>query len=250
LFLLVIVLPIHHLKGINMKKIIFAGLALLFVFTGFSQSPDENRQTRNVSGFHGVAVSGGIDLFLSAGPESVAITASNSSIRDHIKTEVENGILRIYMDHNGSWHLGNPKMKAYVSIPALKNLEASGGSDVYLQNQMTSSDLEISLSGGSDLKGKLNANHLVIKQSGGSDVDISGTVQKLDVDASGGSDLNGYGLVTEFASLHASGGCDSHLTVNKELRIVASGDSDVSYRGTASVKEIKTSGSSAVTHKD
>ena len=100
------------------------------------------------------------------------------------------------------------------------------------------------------MKGKLNANHLVINQSGGSDVDISGNVQKLDVDASGGSELAGYGLVVDYASLNASGGCDSKLTVNKELRIVASGGSEVYYKGSASVKEIKSSGSSSVTHKD
>jgi len=246
----VFVLPKHHLKGYIMKKIILTGFTLFLILAGFSQSAEDNRQTRNVSGFHGVTVSGGIDLFLSAGPESVAVTASTTSVRDHIKTEVENGILHIYLERNWSAPMGNPKMKAYVSVPDLKSLEGSGGSDIYLQNQINGSDLNISLSGGSDLKGKLNANHLVIKQSGGSDVDLSGNVKQLDVEASGGSDLSGYGLVTEFASLTASGGCDSHLTVNKELHIVASGGSDVSYKGMATVKEIKTSGSSSVNHKD
>jgi Putative auto-transporter adhesin, head GIN domain len=234
-----------------MKKLIFASLAILSLAAGYAQSGDDkNLQSRKVSGFQGIQVSGGIDLYLSSGPESVAVSASSTEIRDHIITEVINGNLRIHLEQNYHTYLQNPKMKAYVSISNLKDLDASGGSDVYIQNQINGTDIEIRLSGGSDLKGKLNANHLVINQSGGSDVNLSGNVKNLEVDASGGSDLGGYDLVTDYASVHASGGCDSHLTVNKELRIVASGGSDVSYKGTGSVKEVNSSGSSSVTRKD
>jgi hypothetical protein len=238
------------LKLLDMKKIIFASFTLLVMLAAYSQSDENPRQSRQVSGFHGIDISGGIDLYLSNGPESVTVSASRISVRDQIKTELENGILHIYMEKNWYHGWGSGHMKAFVSLPELKSLEASGGSDVYLQNQVTAGELQIRLSGGSDLKGKLNATHLVIKQSGGSDVNLSGNVQNLQVDASGGSDLNGYGLVTDYASVHASGGCDSHLTVNKELRIVASGGSDVSYKGNATVREINSSGSSSVTRKD
>lgn len=233
-----------------MKKIIFAALAVFSILAGYTQSGDKNLQTRQVSGFHGVEVSGGIDLYLSSGPESVAISADDTEVRDHIITEVVGGILRIHLKDNWRHEWGDSKMRAYVSTSNLKSLEASGGGNVSLQNQITAGDLKIDLSGGSGLKGKLNANHLIINQSGGSGVDISGNVQKLDVDASGGSGLAGYGLVVDYASLNASGGCESKLTVNKELRIVASGGSEVYYKGSASVKEIKSSGSSSVTHKD
>ena len=233
-----------------MKKFIITSFALLSLLTGFSQSGDENRQTRSVTGFRGVETSGGIDLYLSSGPESVSVSASSSTVRDHMVTEVVDGILRIHLEKN--WHggFGNPHMKAYVSISKLEKLGASGGGDITLQNEITGTDISIDLSGGSDLQGKLNANHLVINQSGGSDVKLSGNVQNLKVEASGGSDLEGYDLITDYASLNASGGSDSRLTVNKELRIVASGASDVSYKGTASVKEIISSGAISVTHKD
>ena len=233
-----------------MKKIILASLALLALSTAYSQSDNNNRQMRQVSAFHSIDVSGGIDLYLSNGPESVAVSASSNTVRDQIKTEVENGTLHIYMDKKGFYGIGSNHMKAFVSLPELKSLEASGGSDVFLQNKITGGDLQIRLSGGSDLKGELNAIHLAISQSGGSDVNLSGNVQNLQVEASGGSDLNGYDLVTDYASLNASGGSDSHLTVNKELRIVASGGSDVSYKGHGIVKELKSSGSSSVTRKD
>src|ERR1700690_870992 len=164
-----------------MKKFILSGIFLISLLAGYSQTGENNQQTRKVSGFQGIEVSGGIDLYLSSGPESVAVSASSISVRDHIITEVVNGTLRIHMEKNWFHEFGDSKRKAYVSIPKLKNLGASGGSDVYLQNEITGEDIDIDLSGGSDLKGKLNANHLFINQSGGSDVNISGNVQNLKV---------------------------------------------------------------------
>jgi hypothetical protein len=233
-----------------MKKIFLAMLLICSIIKVQSQDDEKNLQARKVSGFHGVEVSGGIDLYLSSGPESVSVSASSQTVRDHMITEVVDGVLRIHLEKN--WHpgFGNSKMRAYVSVSDLRNLGASGGGEIILKNQITAGDLDISLSGGSNLKGKLNANHLVISQSGGSDVDITGTVQKLDVDASGGSDLAGFDLVTDYLHLSASGGSDTKITVNKELSIDASGGSDVTYKGTAVVKQIKSSGSSSVTHKD
>ena len=59
-----------------MKKIVFAFLAMISILAVNAQSGEKNLQKRQVSGFHGVDVSGGIDLYLSYGTESVAISAS------------------------------------------------------------------------------------------------------------------------------------------------------------------------------
>ena len=235
------------IKCIHMKKMILAAFALLGVMSAFSQSTDEkNAQKRNVTGFQGIEISNGIDLYLTDGPESVSIYSSNNSIRDKIKTEVKGGILKIYLDNEDRRVPDNTHMKAFVSVNGLKSLSASGGCDVYLQNELKADHLDVRLSGGSDLKGKLTANELVMTQSGGSDVDISGTVKNLELNASGGSDLKGFDLVSDFASLIASGGSDCRLTVNREIRVMASGGSDVHYKGSASAKSISTSGSSSV----
>jgi hypothetical protein len=233
-----------------MKKIVFAFLSIISVFAVNAQSGEKKLQTRRVSGFHGVDVSGGIDLYLSSGSESVAISASSAEVRDHIVTEVEGGILRIYMERNWSNDRDGGKVKAYVSISNLKSLEGSGGGDIIFENLIKTDDLDLHLSGGGSLKGKLNANHLVIDQSGGSGVKLSGNVKNLTLNASGGGSLNGFDLVTDYASIHASGGSATELTVNKELRVVVSGGGDITYKGAATVKEIKSSGGGSVTHKD
>ncbi len=233
-----------------MKKIIFASLALFSMLAGYSQSGDKNLQTRAVSGFQGVEVSGGIDLYLSSGTESVAVTASSTEIRDRIVTEVVGGVLRIHLENDGDHSWGNPKMKAYVSMRDVKFLEASGGGDIYLQGMITTNDLSVHLSGGGNIEGKLNANQLDIEQSGGSNVNLSGNVKKINLESSGGGNLKGYDLITDVASIHSSGGSDAELTVNKELRVESSGGSDVRYKGRAVVISVNSSGGGSLTHKD
>ena len=233
-----------------MKKIIFVTLTMFTLLKGYGQSGEKNLQIRQVPSFVGVDVSSGIDLYLSNGPESVSIFASSTDLRDHIVTEVVGGILRIHMENNWFHHKENAKMKAYVSINNLKTLEGSGGGDIIFENLIKGDHLDVHLSGGGTLIGKLNVNHLVINQSGGSEVKLSGNVEHLTLNASGGGSLNGFDLVTDYASIRASGGSETELTVNKELRAVVSGGGDITYKGAASVKEIKSSGGGSVTHKD
>jgi hypothetical protein len=210
---------------------------------------DPNAEKRNVSGYHAIEVGGGIDLYLSQGEEAVAVSASETKYRDRIKTEVKNGVLKIWYDYKNNLNLDwgtNRKMKAYVSFKNLDKLEGSGGSDIMVEGAIKVSTLSLDVSGGSDFEGKVEANDLKVDASGGSDVKISGTVKKLDIDASGGSDFKGYELAADVCNLQASGGSDVYITVNKELSADTSGGSDVFYKGNGNVREMKSSGSSSI----
>jgi hypothetical protein len=222
-------------------------LAISFLANAQMVINDPNAEPRNVGSFTGIDVSGGIDLFISHGDEAVVVSASRTEVRDRIKTEVRNGILRIWYDSKWSVTInGNRNMKAYVSYKTLKSLEASGGSDIKTDGVINGSELALRISGGSDFKGAVNLTKLSVRQSGGSDVRISGKTTTLSVDASGGSDFRGYDLVTDVCDLEASGASDIEITANQELTARASGASDIHFRGKANVKEAKASGASSV----
>jgi len=229
-------------------KILFNLFALIaFAATSIAQKTinDPNAEKRNVSGFHAIEVSGGIDLYLSQGNEAVAVSASKMEYREKILTKVENGVLKIWYDwKNGlkvDW--GSRKLKAYVSFKNLDRLEASGGSDVDVDGSINVSKLDMEISGGSDFSGKVDIGEMKVGASGGSDVSISGKTTRLRIDASGGSDFSGYELSADVCDVEASGGSDVHITVNKELSANASGGSDVFYKGNGLIRDIKTSSS-------
>jgi hypothetical protein len=233
-----------------MKKILLCCCLLSSLF-GFAQKTiyDANAVLREGKGYEAIEVSDGIDLFINYGEEAIAVSASETKYRDKIKTVIQNGVLKISYDEKGiSWNTKR-NLKAYVSFKKLIALAASGGSDINVEGSIKENELAIEISGGCDFKGRVDVNKLTIDQSGGSDVNISGTASKVSISASGGSDFNGYGLITDFCDADASGGSDIEITANKEITAKASGASDISYKGTASLIESKSSGASNVSKR-
>jgi hypothetical protein len=234
-----------------MKKFFFL-LAVGFisvVATAQKTINDPMAELRSAKGFQAIKVSGGIDLYLSYGDEAVAVSAKDAETRNHIKTEVSDGVLKIWFEWKEKGNIifsNNKQLKAYVSYKTLQALSASGGSDIRVDGTINSKNLSLNISGGSDFKGKVQVEKLSVDASGGSDVDIEGNATTIDVDASGGSDFNGFGLVVETANLEASGGCDIELTVNGSLTASASGGSDIRYKGGAKFNETRSSGASSV----
>src|SRR5688572_4781846 len=151
-----------------MKKIFSLVVLTVVVITASAQKTtikDANAEKRNVSGFHAIEVSGGIDLYLSQGDEAVAVSASKDEYRAKIVTEVKDGVLKIWFDwkNNGRIDWGNHKLKAYVSVKNLDRLEGSGGSDIEINGLIKTTKLDLEISGGSDFDGKIESGELKIQ---------------------------------------------------------------------------------------
>jgi hypothetical protein len=236
-----------------MKKMVALLAGCLLVMSGWAQKTiinDPNAVLRPVKGYHGIEVSSAINLYLSQGEEeTVVVSARDIKWRDRIRTEVVDGILKIWLDAKG-WSVGNNKLKAYVSFTTLDKLIASGASDVYVDGVITGDKLSITLSGTSDFKGAIKVGELFLDQSGASDTHITGVVTGLaTIESSGASDVKGYDLLIQNCNAHASGASDIRITVNKELSANASGASSIYYKGTGVIRESHFSGSSSVGKK-
>lgn len=230
-----------------MMNLIFKLSTLLFVVTGLSANA---QQTKNVSvkNFNAISVSSGIDLYLTQGnTETVNIKSDNETL-ENVVVEQNDGTLTIKFKDGVKWSrmLKNRMIKVYVDYKTLTAISASGGADVYTQNQMKADKMAIRSSGGSDLKLNLICNNLVIESSGGSDIDLKGKAENMTLQASGGSDIDAYDFITEYAKVSASGGSDINIYVNKGLEASASGGADVSFKGNAALKKTSSSKSGEV----
>jgi Putative auto-transporter adhesin, head GIN domain len=212
---------------------------------------DPHAEVRNVKGFHGIEVSSAIQLFLSQGAEeSVAVSASDPKYVARIRTEVDNGVLKIWYDNQKwNWSSANRKLKAYVSFKTLDKLYASGACDLLIQGVISGPSLDLRLSGASDFKGSVKLNQLALNQSGASDVSINGMVNVLTIRATGASDVKGFDLISDTCTAQASGASDISISVNKELNAHASGASSINYKGDAVIRQMESSGASSVSKK-
>ena len=236
-----------------MKKIL---LPFLFAMALFSNAlaqktiNDANAEVRQAKDFHAIEVSSAFDVYLTqSNEELVAVSASEVKYRDKIKVEVRGGVLVIRYDNQGKWNTGNKKLKAYISFKDINKLEVSGACDVYIVDNWKADNLKIDLSGASNLKGKIDGQKLMVDLSGASDMTLSGTMGQLDIEASGASGFKGYDMVVDYCDAKASGASDIKITVNKELSAEASGASDVNYKGSGLIRDVKTSGSSSISKR-
>ena len=237
-----------------MRKVGLIFLALLINHLSFSQQviQDGNVETRDVKGFHGIKVATGIQLYLTQGTtEAVAVSAANIEDRDRIKTEVRNGVLKIYYDYN-FWRLlksHNRKLKAYVSIVDIDMLDLSSGAYVKVDGALKSNQLNFDASSGAVFKGQVDVGDLDVDQSSGSVVTMTGVVGKLRVDGSSGSVFHGYELQVENCFADVSSGAGAQVTIKKELSAEASSGGYVSYKGEGVIRNLRTSSGGSVRKK-
>jgi len=235
-----------------MKKISLWLLASLLTVFSFAQDKiinDANAEARNVSGFHAIRVSHGIDLIIKQGStEAVAVSASTKEFRDNIKTEVVAGVLKIYFDTQWykNWNSNGKKLRAYVSFKQLDMLHGSSGSSTSIEGVFNGADVKIELSSGADLKGAIDASSIRVDNSSGATAHISGKVQSASLEASSGAGVYAYDLVSDKCDADASSGGSIQVSVNKELSAEASSGGDIRYKGQGVITKVSTGSGGSV----
>ena len=203
---------------------------------------DPNARARTINGsFTAISISDGIELFLTSGTEeSVAVSFSDEKYDEKFKTEVDNGILKIFYDNKSVNWSSNKKreLKAYVSFVTLNKLTASGGASVKLPLALNVSNLEMKFSSGSVFSGELKVGDLSVEQNSGSLINLSGKAEKISIDVSSGANFKGYEFNAGYCDAKASSGAGIRITVEKELNAKANSGGGIHYKGTAVIKEV------------
>jgi len=239
-----------NIKQIAMKKMSFILFSLLFfsfqenVFAG-----TEKTEIRQITGFSSVKVSSGIDLYLTMGDAETVKVVADEEIIDNIKTEVENGTLKIFTKNSPfNWNF-NKTRKVYVALKTLENLNASSGADVVSENLLKGNRLNISASSGSEVKLNIEYREVQLDSSSGSDAELSGSCHFFKASSSSGSDIAAPGLLSKVCHVNVSSGADAVVYASDELKANASSGGDVRYLGNPKSKNIDESSGGDVTAK-
>lgn len=237
-----------------MKRVV---LLLMIITSGFVSKAqnvvyDENAEVRTVANFNSIELSGAVSLYISQGTvQGIAISAGEEKYNNKIRTDVNNGVLRISVD-GGVWNgfnWTNRKLRAYVTVTELNRLEVSGASYVSISGTLKSDDLRFDVSGASEVKGIVNVNKLNIEMSGASVARLAGTVKEGLIEASGACKINSYNLVMETCKVSSSGASDIRVTVNGELNADASGGSSIYYKGAGVGKVLNASAGAIIKNR-
>lgn len=240
-------------KPAYMKQLLTTILAATLMFTASAQKVinDPNVEVRSVGSFTALDVSNAFEVIITQGnEETVAVSSNIEGDNKNIITETKNGRLKISYQQQGKRWYKNHRLKAYVSVKNIEGIKGSGATKFIIEGTLAATKLNIDLSGATDMKGKVTVNQeLQLNLSGASDVTLTGAAGSIAIDASGASDVKAFDLTAGNCTIKASGACNIRISAEKEISAQLSGASNVQYQGSAMIRDIKTSGASNISRK-
>ncbi|RNI23616.1 head GIN domain-containing protein [Rufibacter latericius] len=224
-----------------MKKTFYSLLLLLaligFVAQAQAQSVEGNgkykTETRQVSSFKALRVSGGFEVVLTQGATPSLKLEAEENILPFIESTVENGMLTIKTKDNT---IRNAKrLKAYVTVRDLEALELAGGIKLTTTNTINGSTLKLDFAGGINVEMALQVKKLDADMAGGTKVSLSGRAETVQLDLAGASNLKALNLKTDYLTIDAAGASHAEVNVSKELNVEAAGIVSVDYKGSPKI---------------
>jgi len=187
-------------------------------------------ESRNVSNFSAVELSGVGTLIIEQGDqESLAITAEENLI-EYLRSDVQGKNLRLGVREFVSI---DPRESIIyrLTVKNLEKLETSGLGNVEISELTTQiMDLEISGSGNVDID-DLQAESFSLQVSGLGNIDISGKVASQRVDLSGAGNYNAEELFSQEAKIRISGTGRAIVWAEEQLDVEISGMGSLNYYG-------------------
>jgi len=240
-----------------MKKIAFLAIAMSLslsscIIDGWDQVISGNgrvvEDTRDISGFTGVKVSSGIDVYLSQGNSFEVKVEADENLQEVILTEVEGNMLVVKTERVT---IRNAKSKkVYVTLPELKHLGISSAGDCVGQTPFSCEDLRLSISSAGDLKLEVEAQRIDLDISSSGDADISGTADEFNVSLSSAGDLNAFDLVARIVDVGVSSAGDARVHATEEISMSASSAGNIYYKGDARVMHSQSSSAGNISHRN
>ena len=240
-----------------MKNVSLFALLLLVFASGCREfSPRRERgsgtissQSRSVSGFNSIQVSGAIDVYVRQDSSTSVRIDADDNLQQYVEVYTDNSTLVIHVQ-NGIRVRPSRKIKVYVSNPEYREFQASGASSFIGETVISSgTSLHVDLSGASDGKLDVDAPRISVTVSGASNITMSGKTKDFEGGASGASEIKCFNLLAENSDMEVNGASSAEVYASVKLEGHASGASHIRYKGNASTS-ISSSGASGVNKVD
>lgn len=132
-----------------------------------------------------------------------------------------------------------------ITMPTLTGVNFSGAVNGKVSGFDDVARLDVTLSGASLGQVDIDAAELYLNVNGASQLRLRGEGSLIDCSISGASVLTAFDYETVQAKLHVSGASQGRVNVSQQLQVVATGASEIIYRGEPELI-VETSGASVV----
>ncbi len=236
-----------------MKKALFTLFTFISVCS-FAQwekvtgNGNMKKETREVSGFTGIALSGNMNVELSYGTSNSITVEGDENVLPYIETKVEDGVLQVRTKNKTSLNTRN-KLIVYVSLTKLTVLKVSGSGNITGNGDFSNDGkTNIALSGSGNINVGMNSfNETAIAISGSGNVTLKGkSTDNIEATISGSGNIDCSDVACNDVSAHVSGSGNIKVFANKSIDAKVSGSGSIYYKGSATNINLKSSGSGKI----
>jgi hypothetical protein len=231
--------------------LISAFIVAMTVTSAFSTDQNDNKETRNVTGFTKVNFGVSGDLYITFGSEFKVVLEGSKSLLEDIETEVSGAKLTIKREKDNWGIHNNEHLTVYITMPEISGLGVSGSGKAEIKDAVKAEDLDFSVSGsGKIVAGEVNVSNFHVGISGSGNVVIGGNGEagKVEISISGSGNYNGESLKIANAGFSISGSGSSKCYVTDNLEAHISGSGNITYSGNPRI-DARVSGSGHVRSK-
>ena len=237
----------QHLAMVMLLAMVSQFATASTLITILSSKAKTKNESRNVSDFNAVSVSGSYNVFITMGnSESLRLEGDSETISE-IETKVERGILRI---RNKKQISGRPwnnrgKVNIYIQAKKLNSLVQSGSGDIQVDGEIKSSSISSTLSGSGSMNLNIDTDDFTATVSGSGKIKVKGIAKNAKITVAGSGNFEGSNLGTSISNVKVSGSGNVSIAVDTELNALLSGSGKIRYSGKAQVNST-TSGSGSI----
>ena len=193
-------------------------------------------ETRAVSGIEAVEFAFIGDMTLRQGEEESLTISGDDNIVPLIKSEVNNGVLRIYAPGVNLAQSVNP-LRYDLQVKDLNSVSLTGVGNI-MAPALTAERLAATVSGAGTLRvDELAADVFEMNLSGLGDANIAGAVDRQEVNLSGAGNYFGDELRSDVADVTISGLGNASVWVTEKLDATISGAGSIEYTGDPQVTQ-------------
>ncbi len=228
---------------------------------------DSVSETRTLSGFTGVSNEMEATVYITQGAEYEIRIEGQQNVLDDITTKISGSDLEIYSEHCINDAL---PVIVYITMPTINSLNLSGSGNMYTQNKINSSELDIdisgsgtftsidtiialniemSISGSGDMNLIADAPLVTSNISGSGNVSVSGNGSAITSQISGSGQVHAFYFYVATSSVDISGSGNMEINATDLIEGAISGSGNLYYKNSP-VINMSVSGSGEIIHVD
>jgi putative autotransporter adhesin-like protein len=217
-------------KLLLISILIAAGLtsfsACRFVGKGVQGSGVRKTEKRDLPAFKSIETNGAFAVQVSCQQAASFEIEGDDNLLPLVKTEVRNGVLRIYNDAS---YTATKAISVRMAIPDLEAISSTGAADIHVTN--------------------VKNNQLTISWQGAGRIEGTGETKFVSISSTGAGKIDTGRLHAERAKVSVTGAAQVDVYASQQLDVTVSGVGQVTYDGNPGVVNKSVSGLGSVNKK-